>query len=53
MKKIFFASLLILGLSLTSCDDYLDINKDPNSPSQENMTPDMMLPAVEVNLCHS
>ena len=53
MKKIFFASLLVLGLSLTSCDDYLDINQDPNSPSQENMTPDMMLPAVELNIAHS
>ena len=53
MKKIFFASLLVLGLSLTSCDDYLDINQDPNSPTQENMTPDMMLPAVELNLAHS
>lgn len=53
MKKIFFASLLVLGLSLTSCDDYLDINQDPNSPTQENMTSDMMLPSVELNLCHS
>lgn len=53
MKKIFFASLLLLGLALTSCDDYLDINQDPNSPSEENMTPDMMLPAAELNLCHS
>ena len=53
MKKIFFASLLVLGLSLTSCDDYLDINQDPNSPTQENMTPNMMLPAVELNIAHS
>ena len=53
MKKIFFATLLVLGLSLTSCDDYLDINQDPNSPTQENMTPDMMLPAAELNIAHS
>ena len=53
MKKIFFASLLVLGLSLTSCDDYLDINQDPNSPTQENMTANMMLPAVELNIAHS
>ena len=53
MKKIFFASLLVLGLAFTSCDDYLDINQNPNSPTQENMTPNMMLPAVELNLCHS
>ena len=53
MKKIFFASLLVLGLSMTSCDDYLDINQDPNSPTQENMTANMMLPAVELNISHS
>ena len=53
MKKIFFASLLVLGLAFTSCDDYLDINQDPNSPTQENMTPNMMLPAVELNVAHS
>ena len=53
MKKIFFASLLVLGLSLTSCDDFLDINQDPNSPTQENMTPDMMMPAAELNIAHS
>ena len=53
MKKIFFASLLVLGLSMTSCDDYLDINQDPNSPTQENMTANMMLPAVELNIAHS
>ena len=53
MKKIFFATLLVLGLSLTSCDDFLDINQDPNSPAEENMTPEVMLPAAELNLAHS
>lgn len=53
MKKIFLAGLLVLGLATTSCDSYLDINEDPNSPSQENMTPSMMLPAAEMNLAHS
>ncbi|MBR6432012.1 MAG: SusD/RagB family nutrient-binding outer membrane lipoprotein, partial [Muribaculaceae bacterium] len=53
MKKIFFASLLVLGLAFTSCDDYLDINQDPNSPTEANMTPDMMLPAAEMNIAHS
>ena len=53
MKKIFLASLLVLGLVATSCDDYLDINQDPNSPTEENMTPDMMLPAAEMNIAHS
>ncbi len=53
MKKIFLASLLVLGLAATSCDNYLDINQDPNSPTEENMTPDMMLPAAEMNIAHS
>ena len=53
MKKIFLASLLVLGLVATSCDDYLDINQDPNSPTEENMTPNMMLPAAEMNVAHS
>ena len=53
MKKIFLASLLVLGLAATSCDDYLDINQDPNSPTEENMTPNMMLPAAEMNIAHS
>ncbi len=53
MKKIFLASLLVLGLVATSCDNYLDINQDPNSPTEENMTPNMMLPAAEMNIAHS
>ena len=51
MKKILsiiLFSALVLGMN--SCKDYLDINYDPNSPAQENMTSDMMLPAVEMNL---
>ena len=52
MKKIFITLALAVGL-MTSCQDYLDINKSPNSPSAENMTPDMMFPAVEMNLATS
>ena len=52
MKKIFTMLILAVGL-MTSCQDYLDINKSPNSPSAENMTPDMMFPAVEMNLAAS
>lgn len=52
MKKIFTTLVLAVGL-MASCQDYLDINKNPNSPSAENMTPGMMFPAVEMNLTSS
>lgn len=51
MKKIIllFATLLCLA----SCDDYLDINTDPNSPSDENVNAGMILPGAEMNLAAS
>ncbi len=52
MKKIIFLfTISILGM--TSCVDYLDINKDPNSPSEANITPSMVFPATEMNLAAS
>lgn len=53
MKKLAIISTLILGLTATSCDSYLDINEDPNSPAESNMTSDIMLPGVEMNLAGS
>ena len=53
MKKIFTLMLIVAGALAVSCQDYLDINKDPNTPSAENMTPDMMFPAAEMNLAAS
>ena len=42
---------MVLGLgAATSCDSYLDINQNPNSPTVENMTTSIMLPAAEMNL---
>lgn len=38
---------------MTSCDKYLDINKDPNSPSEANVTPSMIFPGAEMNLAAS
>lgn len=52
MKKIIFLLATII-LGLTSCEDYLDINKDPNSPSDENVTPEMIFPGAEMNLASS
>lgn len=52
MKKIIFLfAVLILGT--TACDSYLDINQDPNAPSQENITAGMIFPGAEMNLASS
>ncbi len=53
MKKILYISALVLAAGLTSCDSYLDINTDPNSPSASNMESDMLMPAVEMNIASS
>ena len=53
MKKL--ASLLIFGLGLAaaSCDSYLDINEDPNSPATSNLNTSIVLPAAEMNIVGS
>ena len=53
MKKLAIISTLVLGLATTACDSYLDINRNPNSPAEENMTTDIVFPAAEMNLCSS
>ncbi len=54
MKKITIISAFALGLLVTtSCDSYLDINQDPNSPAESNMTTDILMPAAEMNLAAS
>ncbi|MBR1878426.1 MAG: SusD/RagB family nutrient-binding outer membrane lipoprotein [Paludibacteraceae bacterium] len=51
MKKyISIVSIFALTLGLFGCKDYMDINYDPNSPAEENLTSDMILPAVEMNI---
>ena len=51
MKKIFtLFAIVILGSYMTSCQSFLDINKDPNSPAPEVMTTDMVFPAAELAL---
>ena len=55
MKKIFFLSALAvgIGLGMASCESYLDINQDPNSPSEENVTTSMIMPAAEMSIAGS
>ena len=50
MKKLAIISAIILGLGTTSCDSYLDINQDPNSPTEENMNTSILLPAAEMGI---
>ena len=49
MKKLAIITTIVLGLATTSCDSYLDINQNPNSPQEANMTPSIMMPAAEMN----
>lgn len=44
---------MLFMLGLYSCDDYLDINSDPNSPSESNITSAMVFPGAEMNLAAS
>jgi hypothetical protein len=52
MKNI-FASLfgLLLVMSIVSCDDYLDINDDPNNPSSVPAT--LTLPSAQITIATS
>lgn len=53
MKKIIFTAALALSLTLASCDDFLDINNDPDSPSSNLVDDGMLMPAVEMNIAAS
>ncbi len=47
MKKIFkYTSLLLVILLMASCQEFLDVNDDPNNPV--TVTPDLVLPTAQV-----
>ncbi|PQA98202.1 Starch-binding associating with outer membrane [Chryseobacterium piscicola] len=47
MKKIkFLISMIVCGVALNSCNDYLDINENPNNVHQENLTPQLVFPGA-------
>lgn len=48
MKKSIIASMIIAVSSLTACNDYLDINSNPDSPSESELNNDLIYPAVEM-----
>jgi len=50
MKQLIIIGLMVV-FALTSCKDYLDINRDPNSPSSEDLNPSLIFPGSEMNLC--
>lgn len=53
MKKILLISAAALSLGFASCDSYLDINVNPNSPTEENIETSMLMPAIEMNIASS
>lgn len=53
MKKYILMSALAFGLCLTSCDSYLDINQDPTSPSESNVTSSMIMPGAEMAMANA
>ncbi|MBN2697695.1 MAG: SusD/RagB family nutrient-binding outer membrane lipoprotein [Bacteroidales bacterium] len=51
MKNILkYISLLTVALLLTSCEDYLDVNIDPNNPT--SVSPDLVLPAGQYHTAY-
>ena len=53
MKNIFLTGVVAASLALTSCDSYLDINENPQSPSESNLTTSMIFPAAEMSFSNS
>ncbi|SEN65394.1 Starch-binding associating with outer membrane [bacterium A37T11] len=40
-------------MGISSCDKYLDVNTDPNNPSEDNITAELVFPGLEMNLASS
>lgn len=53
MKKYIITGFAAAAMLLTGCDKYLDINNDPQSPSNDNMTPELVFPAAEMAFANS
>ena len=47
LKSIILCGLGVAALSLTSCNDWLDVNVDPDSPSAESTSYDQRLAHIE------
>ena len=53
MKKLALIATIAFGMAATSCDSYMDINENPNSPTKSDLSADMILPAAEMNIASS
>ncbi len=49
--KYITSAVLVLALMMTGCEDYLDINEDPNNPTQ--VTSALLLTAAQTNMGYS
>ena len=48
MKKFIIPALISTAFAFTSCNDFLDINSNPNSPDEASLTNDLIYPGVEM-----
>jgi hypothetical protein len=50
MKKIYKYGIIAIAAltTFTSCDNYLDVNTDPNNPTSETVKPEIVLAGAEV-----
>ncbi len=47
IKKLSLLTLSLIITLLVSCEDYIDVNKDPNNPEVSVLTPDNILPGAQ------
>jgi hypothetical protein len=50
IKNIFMLSLLAVVFATSSCSDFLDVNKDPNRVTDDNVTPDLIFTNAETTV---
>ena len=48
MKKIIYILLPVIAISLFSCNDYLDVNNDPNNITIDQVPPSKFLPGAQL-----
>ena len=51
-NNILALALVALGLGVASCDSYLDINDNPNAPSDKVRDASMIFPGAELNFAN-
>jgi hypothetical protein len=47
IRKISLLTVSLLATLLVSCEDYIDVNEDPNNPEISGLTPDNILPGAQ------